>query len=106
VQLALKTQFEEVYFLTCDISFLKKIFHLNNIHNFIEHYYTIPLLQFATRFNDSVQYHNITLTAHILITMQEVMQVVQGSIRNEVAKASIKAVRLVPYFCFSCVVCL
>lgn len=62
----------------------------------MEHYYNIPLFQFATRFNNSVQYHNITLTAHILITIHEVTQMLQGSIRTEAAKASIKAVRLVP----------
>ncbi|KDR15355.1 CD109 antigen [Zootermopsis nevadensis] len=49
--------------------------------------------KFATRFNNSVQYHNITLTAHILITIHEVTQMLQGSIRTEAAKASIKAVR-------------
>lgn len=66
---------------------------------FMEHYYTIPLFQFSTRFNDSLVYHNITLTAHILITIHEVMQMVEGSTRTDAAKASIKAVRLVPYLC-------
>ncbi|PNF42789.1 hypothetical protein B7P43_G13621 [Cryptotermes secundus] len=49
--------------------------------------------KFSTRFNDSLVYRNITLTAHILITIHEVMQMVQGSTRTDAAKASIKAVR-------------
>jgi hypothetical protein len=65
----------------------------------MEHYYTIPLFQYSTGFNDSLVYRNITLTAHILITIHEVMQMVQGSIRTDAAKASIKAVRLVPCLC-------
>ncbi|KAJ9579706.1 hypothetical protein L9F63_004632, partial [Diploptera punctata] len=43
--------------------------------------------------NDTVQYQNVSLTAHVLITVQEVIQIVQGAIRTEAAKASVKAIR-------------
>lgn len=67
----------------------------------MEHYHNFPLFQFSTEFKNSGQYHNITLTAHILITIHEVMQMMQGSIRTEAARASIKAVRFVSQLCFN-----
>ncbi|PSN51286.1 hypothetical protein C0J52_05303, partial [Blattella germanica] len=39
------------------------------------------------------KYHNVSLTAHVLITLHEVTQVVQGSVRTDAAKASVKAIR-------------